>query len=273
MFSNMKKLALVAMLATSSVTSAVAADLPAGMYGKAAPSAVYNWGGFYLGGDVGGAFTGPTATSNFVQTNGATTTTTVNQSSPAGVLAGGVHAGYNFQVSPQWVIGIEGDWQALGKSGTCGSIFQGDPCIDGPANDRGIITTNTSINSMGSVRGRLGLAFDNVMLYGTGGAAFANVSNTVGLRCLDDGCGSSTTHFSIVTPTSATKTGWVAGVGAEWHVIGNWIARGEWLHYDLGNISTGISALNVGTCDCTASANQKLHYDVMRLGFNYKFGY
>ncbi len=67
MFSNMKKLALVAVLATFSVTSAVAADLPAGMYGKAAPSAVYNWGGFYLGADVGGAFTGPTATSNFVQ--------------------------------------------------------------------------------------------------------------------------------------------------------------------------------------------------------------
>ena len=138
------------------------------------------------------------------------------------------------------MLGIEGDWQALGKSGTCGSI---DPaksvCRQLAANnDCGIITTNTSINSMGSVRGRLGLTFDNVMLYGTGGAAFANVSNTVGLRCLDDGCGSSTTHFSIVTPTSATKTGWVAGVGAEWHVIGNWIARGEWLHYDLGNISS-----------------------------------
>ncbi len=116
------------------------------------------------------------------------------------------------------------------------------------------------------------MTFDNVMLYGTGGAAFADVSNTVGLRCLYAGCGGSSNSLSIVTPTSTTKTGWVAGAGVEWHVIGNWIARGEWLHYDLGSISSGFSALNVD-CNCTASVSQKLHYDVMRLGFNYKFGY
>lgn len=271
MFSNMRKVALVAALATVSVASAVAADLPAGMYGKAAPSAVYNWGGFYLGGDIGGAFTGPTATSNFVQ-NG--TSQTVGQSTPAGLLAAGVHAGYNFQVSPQWVLGIEGDWQALGKSGTCGAMDPTRPCVDSPANIDGIITTNTSINSVGSVRGRLGVTFNDVMLYGTGGAAFANVSNTVGLRCLDDGCGpTDRTKLAVVTPTSTTKTGWVAGAGAEWHVIGNWIARGEWLHYDLGSISSEMSALNVGTCNCSASVSQKLHYDVLRVGFNYKFGY
>jgi outer membrane immunogenic protein len=169
------------------------------------------------------------------------------------------------------VLGLEGDWQALGKSGTCGSIFQGDPCIDGPANDRGIITTNTSINSMGSVRGRVGVTFDNVMLYGTGGVAFADVSSTAGLSCLDFGCDNSSFRFATTNSTSSVKTGWVAGVGAEWHVIGNWIARGEWLHYDIGSSSSFLAGQ--GTCDCTASVSQKLHYDVMRLGFNYKFGY
>jgi len=54
---TMKKFALATALATLAVNSAVAADLSPGMYAKAAPApAAYNWGGFYFGGDLGGAF-------------------------------------------------------------------------------------------------------------------------------------------------------------------------------------------------------------------------
>ena len=155
--------AAVALMATG-LASAHAADLP---YGSRAPYTVnqplnaFSWAGPYLGGNLG---------YNWGSIDN-------NPAKPSGVL-GGVGGGYNWQTG-QWVFGVEGDLQANGAEDTFAPWKFSNPWF-------------------GTVRGRVGYAFNNVLVYGTGGLAFGSLrAETFGL---------SETHASA---------GWTAGVGAE----------------------------------------------------------
>ena len=136
-------LALVASLPAS------AADLPArGMPYKApAYAPMYNWTGFYLGINGGGAF-GDSGWNGLGVSN-----------SPGGGMVGGT-IGYNWQgMGSPWVFGLEGDvdWSGVSDSTTCGAF-----------------TCQTKNTWFGTVRGRLGYAFDRTLVYGTGGFAYGS---------------------------------------------------------------------------------------------------
>ena len=121
--------------------SAQAADMN---YGSRAPYTVnqplnaYSWAGPYLGGNLGYAWG---SVDN-------------NPTKPSG-FAGGVQAGYNFQNGP-WVFGLEGDINATGAEDTFAPWKFSNPWF-------------------GTLRGRVGYAFNNVMFYGTGGLAFGEL--------------------------------------------------------------------------------------------------
>ncbi|MBL0899247.1 MAG: porin family protein, partial [Reyranella sp.] len=70
-----------------------------------------NWTGFFLGGHLGML----TSTTNFVDPNGPPI---YGGSVTAGGVLAGFQAGYNRQVAPQWVLGIEGEYSFLGGSGS-----------------------------------------------------------------------------------------------------------------------------------------------------------
>jgi outer membrane immunogenic protein len=142
--------------------------------------------------------------------------------------------------------------------------------VDDANNDRGFASVGGELSSVATVRGRLGLAFDNVMVYGTGGAAFAGIKSSLGLTCLTDGCGGSTNPLAASVSSSTNKTGWVAGAGVEWMVANNWILRAEYQHIDLGSVSA--APLSPGCDGCSLSASQNLRLDIGRVGFSYKFG-
>src|SRR6202166_3661404 len=90
----MKKLLLGTAAFIAFAAPAVAADMPARPYTKApaytAPEAVYNWTGFYIGGNIGGAFAG----NNSLEGSG-------------GRFMGGVQGGFDYQFATNWVIGAE----------------------------------------------------------------------------------------------------------------------------------------------------------------------
>jgi outer membrane immunogenic protein len=203
-------------------TNAVAADLPRGMPTKApavfAPG--YSWTGFYLGVNGGGAW-GRSDWSGFG-----------NDTDVSGGLVG-VTAGYNWQ-SGQWVLGLEGDIDWSNIKGN----FTNAAC------PTGCETKNTWL---GTARGRLGYAFDRVMPYITGGAAFGDVKAT------QAGIGS----------TTETNVGWTAGAGIEAAVIANWTAKIEYLYVDLGNVSC--------TACLPAASNVDFRSHVVRAGLNYRF--
>src|SRR6201996_8869988 len=150
---QMRKLALVAGLIAAGAAPAFAADLPARAYTKAPAivAPIYNWGGFYLGVNGGGGIILLPSLSEGC--NNAT-----------GGLAGG-QVGYRWQTA-NWVFGVEaqGDWADLNGSNTSliGN-FGGSP-----------LSNQTKIDGIGLFTGQVGYAWNNVLWYAKGGAAFTH---------------------------------------------------------------------------------------------------
>jgi len=147
-------------------------------------------------------------------------------------------AGYNWQIGKA-VVGVEGDVDWSGLQGTATSTL----CPGG--------SCGTSDTWLSTVRGRVGYAFDRVLPYVTGGLAVGDIqAATPGLP-----------------GGSNTNAGWTLGGGIELALPGNWSAKAEYLHVDLG-------AFNCGTgCGVLPNENVSLHQDVFRAGVNYHFGW
>ena len=152
----MKKflLATVALVALGATVPALAADLAARpIYTKAPAYAapIYNWTGFYIGGHIGGAFSG---NNNF----GGLATGNNNN----GRFLGGVQVGADYQFAPNWVIGVEGQYSWLGSNNNNAIVFPG-----------GFAYTNNQ-RGLGSVTGRIGYTWGPALLYVKGGYAYSD---------------------------------------------------------------------------------------------------
>jgi outer membrane immunogenic protein len=152
----------------------------------------------------------------------------------SGGMVGGT-VGYNWQFGT-WVLGIEGDIDWADIKGSKGTALCPGGCS----------TENTWL---GTARGRLGYAFDRWMPYITGGAAFGDV----------------TANNPGFPGASNTQVGWAAGAGVEFAIAGNWTAKVEYIHYDLGSFNCGVS------CNGFASDNVKFNADAVRGGINFRF--
>lgn len=274
----MKKLVLIASFLAANSTVSLAADLPAGTYTKAAaiaPPAVYNWTGFYVGGNVGYSWGRSSNYSTLSNAAGTTLFATPGSSNADGVISGG-QIGYNWEVQ-RWVWGLEADIQGSDEKGgrgyTCptgvctptATVFVGfhTPLLVVPgAAVPGSLTQK--IDWFGTVRGRVGILIaPEVLLYGTGGLAYGGVnsSETIG------GAGSEYSN-------SDTRVGWTVGAGIEGVIGGNWTAKLEYLYMHLGTTSasflTPIAAFGGGFL----SANYSSHIidNILRVGVNYRFG-
>jgi outer membrane immunogenic protein len=213
--------------------TAFAADLAPSPYTKApVEQAAYNWAGFYAGLNAGYAFGHETMVVDAVGLGRFET------SRDHDGLFGGGQLGFNFQFGGGWVLGIEADMQAASIGGTFGAVV--------PATTFG---TN-KLDAFGTARGRLGYAFDRLLVYGTGG--FAAGRNT----------------FEIIQASSGTEsemhTGWTAGGGFEYGVGQNWSVKAEYLHVDLGDKT--YFAIPGGT-----NFLSRMKFDLVRTGFNYRF--
>jgi outer membrane immunogenic protein len=240
----------------------MAADLPANVPVYKAPAAVpaFSWTGFYLGGHVGGGSAATDASSVPGGLGLAGVDTTLWGIRGSGIL-GGFQAGFNWQLSPNWVIGIEGDgtWTGI-KDGLSGVATTGGVPIVGSAE-----TISRDIRWLATVRGRIGLTFDRWMIFGTGGGAFGGLNFTANSSF---GAGAVTFPFA----GSSNRTGWVAGGGVQYAVSNNWLLRGEYLFYRL-NGSSGIGPASVAGFPGTYGyswSDTNIH--TARFGIDYKFG-
>jgi len=213
---------------------ALAADLPPPPPAPRAPATyvpttvpVYNWSGIYIGLNGGYGF----GTSNWTDpVAGATGNFDTN-----GWLAGGT-VGANYQFWGGTVLGVEGDWDWSNLNGTTTSL---------PA--CGVGGCETQADWLSTVRGRAGWAFDRVLVYGTGGVAFAPVQ----------------AGLSGGPTQSNTEVGWTAGAGLEFAFAPNWTAKAEYLYVDLGNSNC--------TTDCFGNTSVKFTENIIRAGINFKF--
>jgi outer membrane immunogenic protein len=198
----MKKLLLATAAMIVFAAPALAADLPARPYTKApaytAPEAVYNWTGFYIGGHVGGAFSG----GNSLQGSD-------------GRFLGGVQGGFDYQFATNWVIGAEAQYSWLANSNNGGVLFPGSGTL---------VTSNT--DQLGSVTGRLGYTWGPALLYAKGGYAWRDNPNVA----------ASVAGTPVAfTTDSSHKDGYTVGAGLEYMFAPQWSAKIEYQYYNFGS--------------------------------------
>jgi outer membrane immunogenic protein len=242
----MKKIILATVLAAVGSTAALAADLGArAPYAKApAMVAVSNWSGFYIGADAGYAFNG---SSSGVLTNGVGAGGLPYNAPLKGGFGGGF-VGYNYQMQ-QFVIGVEADWQAASLRGTSAPAFATTfGVLFGPFIEKSKVT------DYGSLRGRLGVAFDHLFVFGTAGWAWGSYSTAY-----------SSNAVLLTTNDHRAMDGWSAGAGLEYAFTNNILGRIEYRHTDLGTASFMNTTLNVG------ELGNHVKLDDVRLGLAYKF--
>jgi outer membrane immunogenic protein len=269
-------------------SAAFAADLPvkAPVYKAPAAAPLYNWSGFYIGGNAGYGWGKANtdiaygAADPFAGTLGADTIPPFAHSDSLKLNGpnGGGQIGYNWQFAPMGVLGIETDLQTSRQKNSNRFVdsFSLSDHQDNPTTLDGTTVTDheAKISWFGTVRGRLGYASNGVLLYGTGGLAYGKVAlsgtsvSTVTSTFAD---GRNNSQFTTVAAASfaasAVNLGWTAGAGIEGALPDNWTWKAEYLHMDLGSVSaTGIAATGA-----TFTASSKFTDDIVRLGLNYRF--
>jgi outer membrane immunogenic protein len=254
----------MALIALGLSIPAMAADLE--IWGPAYKAArpvmrVYDWTGFYIGGNVGG---------HWGSDKISTTTDPGFEGTPAGAAAidaasgitlhpkgfiGGVQAGYNLEGSGG-VFGIEVDANWLG--GSASRMLTGIPFIS-PLD---VMTNTAQATFLSTLRMRWGTAAitDRALLYVTAGFAFATLKTT-------DMMG----HFGVVTSITNTTTqpGLAAGGGFEYAFTDNWSAKFEYLFINIKNVDTTIPGV-LGNDNVVVTHQYTDH--IGRFGMNYKFG-
>jgi outer membrane immunogenic protein len=274
----------------------LAADLLLKAPALEAPGPIPGWGGFYVGGNVGYSRAKDDLTVTGFNVNGAPVPGAEFAAlEPSGAF-GGAQAGYNWQ-SSYWVYGFESDFQlsdekaSIASSGpfTASCHEDSGSCTLTGATGTGTLAAN--IDWFGTFRGRIGIAGDLLYWYATGGLAYGRVRYSGAASFTGTFTDSSATckagcpvSGSAAFADAPIGVGWTLGAGVEGVIPfwGNWTWRAEYLFVDLGRISpttTYNSSVSIGsppfhtqTLSPTMTHTAVVMDQVLRFGFNYRFG-
>jgi outer membrane immunogenic protein len=202
----MNKVAIACMIAAACAAQPAGAADIARSYPVPAPYSAFSWAGPYFGGNLGYQWG-----------------SVVNSGADPNGFIGGLQFGYNWQ-NGNVVYGLETDAQLTGVDDTSAGL-------------------KFSVPWFGTLRGRAGVAVNNMLFYGTGGLAYG------GTRIEGAGLTESHSHF-----------GWTAGVGMEVGMTPNWSAKVEYLFVNLADERYALTGLDH---DFAAS--------LLRFGFNFRF--
>jgi outer membrane immunogenic protein len=239
----MKKLLAAVAIIGISTASAFAADLGAQPYTKAPMmEPAVNWSGFYVGGQLGGA----SVSSRFKDYNDEFDNQGLNPDRKTSFTGGG-YGGYNLQFG-SFVVGVDAQWSVY--DATLESFPFGVP--NGSY-------LRTRLNDAGSVKGRVGLAFTDTLVYVAAGPAWANAT----FSAFESGV----FGFPAVSEKH-TVSGFAAAAGVEHMVTPNWIVRGQvqYSEFDTHRLVTALGRLVPPTFGQETSVLEAT------VGVSYKFG-
>jgi opacity protein-like surface antigen len=228
-------------------TSAASADAAMPVV-AAAPM---NWSGFYIGGHLGGGWSDDRWSDPFGSTpsgfGGINVAGFGDTTHATGPLGGG-QIGANWQIG-HWVLGVQADASAADLRGenTCFSGLGGVDC-------------QHIVNSLGTLTGRLGFAWDRSLIYAKGGGAWTDTTYNLNAntQVLTDGTGS----------TNIVAGGWTVGAGLEYALTDHWTTTFEYDHIGIGSMTVPFPTVAVIN---TQNISIKQSIDLFRLGVNYKF--
>ena len=227
----------------------------------------FNWTGFYFGGHIGGARNAnDNSFANMFTYPGSPPATIPNLPFDTGGngINGGVQAGYNLQLNRNWLIGVEGDFSGTNLDGhqTYNPI---PPGPSGYATPPCYITMSRDLSWLTSIRGRFGFAWDRLLFFATGGAAWIN-TDYFGIESRVRG------DMTDVADLKLAKTGWAAGGGVEYAVASNWTIRGEYLSYNTNGVHARSNQVPpIPFPVFTVFDWDKTNIHVLRFALNFKF--
>jgi opacity protein-like surface antigen len=208
-----------------------------------APSPLsFSWTGFYVGGNAGYASVivyAPGLPGNPSDTR------------PTGGF-GGVQFGYNYQFNSNWVVGAEVD---ASLAAIKNAAIEPDPST--PTN---LLAFNTAIDYMGTLRGRIGYAWDRGVVYATGGLAWDHDKVTTATASSNNVPGQ-----LLISSADAMHVGWTIGAGIEHALAGDWTAKIEYLYVDFGD------ATYHPTPGPISAVPLRLTAQTVKVGVNYLF--
>jgi outer membrane immunogenic protein len=299
--------ALLAMLASP----AMAADLPAKapLFKAPPPVAIFSWSGFYVGANIG--YSWGRSRNDWDVFAAALTVVNPTVCPPALCVSGsdtnkingaigGLQAGYNWHMA-NFVVGLETDVQASGQRGS--QVFSAPfatSIIVGVIPVVGTVSAayTQRLAWLATLRGRLGFAADRWLVYATGGLAYGRVTidgtaTATGFGGDEGGPGECTAvpGSADLCPLASfrsgvTKAGWTLGAGAEGAIADGWSWKIEYLHVDLGTVTTtfatlpgcfGGTAPGGGGCvpmlAGSGTISSRITDEIVRVGINYRFGW
>jgi outer membrane immunogenic protein len=268
----MKKLSvasvgLMALAAALQPAAAAETEVPYGpppvVYAPAPAVVIFTWTGFYFGAHGGGGWAHKTETGTPYNFRGDTITPAQFSLDASGWLAGG-QIGAMYQAG-SLVLGAEADVSGAnltGNSACASSSFLTGAQLAG--------NCDVKVVGLGTIAGRLGAAFDRLLVYGKAGAAWANDKYSL----------NSSTAYTLpgaATPTPApsfngteTRWGWMVGAGVEYAFYDNWSAKIEYNY--LGFRHTTLQFTDTtGQFFLNTDIQQQMH--IVKAGINYRWGW
>ena len=268
---------------------------PAAIPLKAPPlrGPVWSWTGLYAGVNAGGSIGVNSDTQNASAaspTLGANTilNTSDTHASPGAVIGGQI--GYNWQLPPRWLVGVEADWQWTSQKNTSTACSPASTNALFLANFVGnglnsCLTNANKLTNFGTARARGGVLVKDTMWYATGGLAWGTVEDNIAFVSSTPAFAPANGAGPFVNSSgsfSTTRVGWTLGGGAETKLDSHWSAKLEYLYVDLGSVNETL-AIPINSAftplgaafltGATAAATRSSHItdNIVRAGVNYKF--
>jgi outer membrane immunogenic protein len=269
---QMKTIAVAIVALGALLGSSFAADMGAPYYNPPPPFLpIDTWTGFYIGANAGwirSSGNSMTNTGTDTGLSGLGTALALGlipgtiEVSHSGFIGGG-QIGYNWQYGPNWVWGIEADFDGTSAKGTAASAFPGSAAIPPMTS-----VFSRDLDTLGTVRARAGYpSYPNMLWYVTAGLAYGESKLSSAWSC--QAC-LPPTGAGTALQTSSTLVGWTAGAGVEWKFAPAWSVKAEYLYVDLGSQSNTIFYNYVGfSSTMTSTVNER--ENIVRAGVNYKF--
>ncbi len=205
-----------------------------------------------------------------------------------GVIGGG-QIGYNFQITPLVVFGVEADIQGGSLRSSSGrNEFTSQQFFPQPFGGNyfpllSSARTTQSVDWYGTIRGRLGFNpfVPNVLIYGTAGIAYGQVRQGFGYNAFylpSAALGFAGASVGAAGFSSSTRVGWTAGAGIEWapFALPNFSFKVEYLYTDLDSgsvsaIGNGARLDGQGGRVVSATSSSPARFNTVRAGINYRF--
>jgi outer membrane immunogenic protein len=240
-------------------------------------SSGFNWSGFYVGVNAGGAWNDTCQNWTFYNQTAAALLANIPCPNNSYFMYG-LQAGYNFLVTPQFMLGGEADfgsWSTHTRFRTATVTNAASPAYDGTYQAFG----KPSPNGAGTVRLRFGYVADQWMPYATGGFAYASGTPTTTLTFTPAGATTPTATSNAVKTISTN--GWTAGAGVEYGAASNFSVKLEWLYYEFGHGQRSVGSCTGPGCNLfyaigtaiNVSSHNSADLNEVRLGANYLFNW